>query len=63
MVVLRRALGVADEENDRARMKPITDGIVDANVIDKDIYGRIEWGSMTEDRGAAGLRVMITEVA
>lgn len=62
VVVLRRALGVADEGNDRDRMKPIVDGIVDAHVISNDVYGRIEWGTMREDRGAAGLRVLVTEV-
>lgn len=61
-VIVRRSLGVADEDNDRARLKPITDGIVDAGVIPNDRRGCIVWGDVTEERGPKGLRVTVEAI-
>ena len=61
-VLTRRRLGLADEDNDRARVKPIVDGIVDAGVISRDTRGHVEWGDVTEQRGAPGV-VLIVEDA
>ncbi len=61
-VFVRRALGVADEDNDRARLKPIIDGIVDAGVIPNDRRGAIVWGTVTEERGPKGLRVIVEAI-
>ena len=62
-VIVRRALGVADEDNDRARLKPVVDGLVDAGVIPNDHRGCVEWGSVDEERGPAGLRLVIEALA
>lgn len=59
VVIIRRALGVADEDNDRARMKALVDGLRDAGVIENDTYGNVEWGTMREERGRKGLRVIV----
>jgi crossover junction endodeoxyribonuclease RusA len=61
-VVVRRSLGVADEDNDRARLKPIIDGIVDAGVIPNDRRGCIVWGDVGEKRGPKGLLVIIEAI-
>lgn len=57
-VIYRRALGVADEDNDRARLKPLLDGIVDAGVVPKDTRKYVSWGQVLEARGTA--RVVLT---
>jgi hypothetical protein len=56
---LRARLGVADEDNDRARLKPVADGLVDAGVIRKDTRGHIEWGPVTEEHGGPGFVLVI----
>ena len=61
-VIIRRALGTADEDNDRARLKPVTDGLVDAGVIPNDRRGCIEWGPVNEERGKPGLRLIVEEM-
>lgn len=58
----RRRLGVADEDNDRARLKPILDGIVAAGVIPTDTRAFVQWGEVREARGAPGLELVIEEV-
>ena len=58
-VIIRRALGVADADNDMARLKPVVDGLVDAGVIPNDHRGCVVWGTVTEERGPAGLRLVI----
>lgn len=49
-VMERRSLGVADEDNDRSRLKPLVDGLRDAGVIANDTRGFVEWGTVTERR-------------
>lgn len=58
-VFYRRALGVADEDNDRARLKPIVDGLVRAGVLPKDTRVFVVWGDVTEERGPDGLALVI----
>ena len=60
---LRRRLGVADEDNDRSRLKPCVDGLVDAGLVPKDTRGHIEWGAVTEEHGAPGFILVIEAVA
>lgn len=55
----RRNLGVADEDNDRARLKPLVDGIVAAGVIPTDRRGYVVWGDVTEARGRPALTLHI----
>lgn len=62
-VVIRRALGVADEDNDRGRLKPVQDGIRDAGVIPNDRRECVELGPVTEERGPKGLRVIVERLA
>ncbi len=62
-IFYRRRLGVADEDNDRARLKPILDGIVAAGVIPTDTRAFVTWGEVSEARGAPGLELIIEEVA
>lgn len=62
-VIVRRVVGLADEDNDRARLKAVTDGIVDAGVIPNDRRGCIIWGDVTEEQGKTkGLRVIVEAV-
>lgn len=56
---LRARLGVADEDNDRARLKPICDGIVDAGVIHRDTRKHVVWGDVTEEHGPSGFVLVI----
>lgn len=59
-VVYRKAIGVADAENDHARLAPLQDGLVDAGVVPKDTYAYVERGSVTEERaGIAGPGVLL----
>lgn len=58
-VVFRRALWVADESNDRARLKPLEDGLVLAGVVPNDTRGHVEWGSVTEARGKPGVVLVV----
>ncbi len=46
----RRAIGTADEDNDRARCKPLVDGLRDAGVIANDTRGYVVYGDCTEER-------------
>jgi hypothetical protein len=55
----RRTLGRADEDNDRARLKPLVDGLVDAGVIPNDTRGHIEWGPCLEAKGAPGVVLVV----
>jgi hypothetical protein len=58
-VIYRRALGTADEDNDRARLKPAVDGLRDAGVIRNDTRGFVEWGTVTEERGPMGVLLIL----
>lgn len=61
-VVYRRALGVADEDNDRGRLKPLVDGLRDAKVIQKDTRAFIEYGHVMElhaDHRGPGILLII----
>lgn len=55
----RRNLGVADEDNDRARLKNVVDGIVEAGVVPKDTRNHITWGEVTEEHGEPGFVLVI----
>ncbi len=61
-VFYRKRLGVADEDNDVARLKPIVDGIVAAGVVPTDTRAFVEWGTVGEQRGAPGVELIIEEV-
>ena len=63
VTIIRRAIGVADEDGDASRCKPIWDGLVAAGVIPDDRRGYIEHGPVTEERGPRGLRLVIERVA
>lgn len=61
----RRALGTADEDNDRGRLKPLVDGLRDANVIQKDTRKFVEYGPCTEVRaepGRAGIELIVEAI-
>lgn len=62
----RRNLGVADEDNDRSRLKPIVDGLRDANVLVSDSRGYVIYGSCNERRkeksALEGFEIKIEEV-
>lgn len=60
--VIRRNLGVADEDNDHARLKPIVDGLRDARVIRNDTRGYVLWGPTGEERGVSSVRLKIERV-
>lgn len=51
-VFRRRALGTADEDNDRSRCKPLVDGLRDAGVLKKDTRDYVVYGPCTEERAA-----------
>lgn len=62
--VYRERLGLADEDNDRARFKPVIDGLVDAGIIPNDKRNYIVWGRMDEKRvdqnfGKVGIGITI----
>jgi hypothetical protein len=61
-VIYRRRLGLADEDNDMARLKPILDGIVAAGVIPTDTRAYVTWGEVSEARGAPGVEIVVEEV-
>lgn len=59
-VMRRRAIGTADEDNDRARLKPLVDGLRDAGVIRKDTRGHVVYGPCSEERaGPEGPGVLL----
>lgn len=62
-VIIRRAIGVADEDNDRGRLKGVQDGIKDAGVVPNDRRDCVELGPVTEERGPKGLRVIVERLA
>lgn len=62
-VFVRRALGVADPDNDRARLKPLIDGLVLAGVVPNDNYRYVDLGSCTEERGPSGLRLIVEDLS
>lgn len=55
----RRVVGRADEDNDRARLKNLADGLVDAGVIPNDTRGHIEWGPCLEAKGTPGVVLVV----
>src|SRR5262245_3969849 len=61
-VIYRRALGRADEDNDRARLVNVVNGIVSAGVVPDDTRAYIAWGPCQEARGAPALEVTIEEI-
>lgn len=61
-VFYRRSLGVADEDNDRSRLKCV-DGLVLAGVIPKDTRRYVEWGEVREERGPTGFALVIEAVS
>ena len=64
-VVYRRAIGVADEDNDKSRLKPLVDGLRDAGVIKNDTRQFVEFGPVTEERAGAdgiGLLLIVDEI-
>jgi hypothetical protein len=64
-VVYRERLGIADAENDHARLAPLQDGLVDAGVVPKDTYRYCERGTVTEERAGAdgpGILLIVEEV-
>lgn len=59
-VIKRRAIGKADEDNDRARLKPLVDGLRDAKVLTNDTRGHVDYGACTEERaGPEGPGVLL----
>lgn len=59
--VYRRALGVADASGDAERLKPLVDGLVDANVIPNDTRRYVEYGPVEERRtGYRGDGILLT---
>jgi hypothetical protein len=59
-VVYRRAVGVADEDGDRSRLKCLIDGLRDAKIIKNDTRAYVEHGPCTEERaGADGPGVLL----
>lgn len=58
-VFYRRAVGVADEDNDRSRLKWVVDSLVRAGVLPKDTRTFVEWGSVTEEHGPTGFALVI----
>lgn len=52
-IVYRRAIGTADEDNDRSRCKPLVDGLRDAGVIKGDTRKFVTYGLCTEQRAGA----------
>lgn len=60
-VFYRSRLGVADEDNDRARLKPIVDGIRDSGMIPNDTRKYVVWGEVNEEKGERGFKVIIEE--
>lgn len=61
-VVHRQTTGRADEDNDRARLKPLVDGLVDARVVPDDTRVHVTWGAVREEPGARGVTLIIEEV-
>lgn len=62
-VIRRNRLGLADEDNDRGRLKPALDGLRDAGVIANDTRGFVEHGPVTEERGPVGVLLIVEMVA
>lgn len=61
-VVIRPRLGVADQSNDAGRFKEIEDGLVKAGVVPKDTYAHVQWAGISEERGKAGLRLIVEAI-
>ena len=60
-VFYRRAIGQADEDNDRTRCKPLVDGLRDAGVLKNDTRGFVVYGPCTEARaGSEGPGILLT---
>ncbi|MGH2362423.1 MAG: hypothetical protein ACRDGM_18015 [bacterium] len=47
-IIYRSVLGRADEDNDRSRLKPIIDGLVDAGLVPDDRREYVELGKVSE---------------
>lgn len=66
VIVRRRALGVADEDGDASRAKPLVDGLRDAKVIRNDTRDVVTWGTCTEERMGAegpGIVLVVEEIS
>lgn len=59
LVFTRRTVGRADEDNDLARAKPLVDGLVDAGILPDDTRAHVEWGTVLEEKGRPGVRLVI----
>lgn len=62
LVVLRRALGVSDPDNDACRLKHLVDGLVAAGVITDDTYRHVELGPVSEQRGPKSVRLFVQRI-
>lgn len=58
-VFYRSRLGVADEDNDRGRLKHPVDGLVRAGVLPNDTRAHVIWGEVREARGPTGFALVI----
>lgn len=62
-VFYRRNLGVADEDNDRSRLKNVVDGVVKAGAVAKDTRAYVEWGECREEHGPRGFALIVEALA
>lgn len=58
-VFYRSRIGLADEDNDRGRLKHVVDGLVRAGLLPNDTRAFVEWGDVTEERGPTGFALVI----
>lgn len=64
-VIHRRVVGRADEDNDRARLTALTDGLKLAGVMPDDRRKYVEYGSVTEqawDARGLGITIIVEEL-
>lgn len=59
--VLRRNMGVADEDNDRSRFKAVVDGLRDAYVLTNDTRAQVVYGPCREAKGKPQGFVLLIE--
>jgi histidyl-tRNA synthetase len=61
-IFYRKVVGTADPDNDLARCKVLADAVVAMGVVPTDTYRYVEWGAVCEQRGPAGVELIIEEV-